>query len=161
MEQGKVGHSRGCVGGLGNKKRWKKWLRLKRKDARIEKLKHRRKSFECIKQAILRDIRKVLAENREALIACDFQIGEKTRVGKNGEMFDDLLFETIYYGYIPVAYDDLIGLTRQEPVLVGSLIPSVWNLDNSSVLKIIRNNVINYLKAWVYERVGDLAKELR
>jgi hypothetical protein len=117
------------------------------------------RTIDEVKVCILRDMRKFLKENRASVVALGFKIKKESFIGKS--MFDDYLFENLYYKYFPVAYDDLIEWTKQEPLLVGKIFQPSINLDSGGIIGLLEHNIILYLKEWFYTKLGGLLDELR
>jgi hypothetical protein len=131
---------------------------MKRQRKRCEAIGGNR-TIDEVKLYILRDMRRFLRENRESVVALNFKIKKESFIGKS--MFDDFLFENMYYKYFPIAYDDLIEWTKQEPVLVGKIIQPAKFPEESGILGMIEGNIISYLKAWFYTKLEGLVEELR
>jgi len=117
------------------------------------------RTIDEVKLCILRDMKRFLRENRESVVALGFKIKKESFIGKS--MFDDFLFENMYYKYFPIAYDDLIEWTKQEPVLVSKIIQPACFREDGGILDILEGNIISYLKAWFYTKLEGLVDELK
>lgn len=112
------------------------------------------KTLAQTKVVLLAEVKKFLSEHIEELEELDFKVDNSSRIG--GELLDDYVFEMMYYKHIPVAYDDLIEWTKQDPILMGPPIPPSFHTQEDGILSILKTNINNYLKAYVLERLPDL-----
>jgi hypothetical protein len=117
------------------------------------------KTINEVKECILQDMRYFLFENKTAIAELSFKINRHSKIGDG--MLDDFLFDNMYNKHFPVAYDDLIEWTKQEPMLLNKIIYPTRLSENFGILRILEENVLNYLKAWFYTKLDMLVDELK
>ena len=131
----------------------------KRREGRGSRAIGGNRTIDEVKVCILRDMRRFLRENRASVVALGFKVDRDSIIGVGH--LDDFLFENMYYKYFPMAYDDFIEWTKQEPLLVGKIFHPSISLDSGGILGLLEHNVSNYLKAWFYTKLDGLVEELR
>jgi len=116
--------------------------------------------FSKIKYELLKEIKEFLIINIKDVQKVNFRIDEKSEIG--GEMFGDYVFETIYYKYIPLSYDDIISWTKEEPILIYSFIPqSCCENEEITVLTLLKRNIQNYLKRYVMNSLNRVIEDVK
>jgi len=112
------------------------------------------------KVEFLREVESHLREHIETLRGNDFRITKKTDI--NGDYFTDYLTDTIVASYLPTSYDDMIEWTKQDPVIIEATdyVVDCLKFTSSSILCCVRNNIIVYLKNYVYCNLRGVMKRL-
>ena len=112
------------------------------------------------KLEFLHEVEEYLRAHIEMLRGDDFKITKKTDI--NGEYFTDYLTDTIVASYLPTSYNDMIEWTKQDPVIIEATdyVVDCLEFTSGSILCCVRNNIIVYLKNYVYCNLRAVMKRL-
>ena len=114
------------------------------------------------KESLVNEVIKLLERNMKDVQKNNYRIHNKTKIGKGREMFTDIVWEKILNKYMPITYDEIIAWTKQEPLLIERpMQPCFYREGEDSIIAIIRSNIGNYLKQYVYKNVRAWLYEKR
>jgi hypothetical protein len=123
-------------------------------------------TLQSTKEKLWQDVIGFLEKNINDVKANNFKITKTTKIGYNKEcevkeMFDDILAEKIFDSYMPISYDEIVEWTKEEPMLIDSQIQPCFCGEDISILAMLKSNIANYLKIYIYKQTASWLTNLK